>query len=369
MDNLPIPNMRSSWVTALINAVIVFFFYYLILFGFLLNEYRRHFKDGQFQESKEQLVVWVDVPRYFYAAGPATVHIHVKNESRNLYSDVKIYLITDTNSPTLLLPSVFNANVYSSLVEFPVIEPLSTATGRTTFITQSNTSITSVLLKVGEEEAQQLSAIPEITFVQSAPKALQIDFLEHVLLPPWSNGFILALILLSTFLVRTDKEEKTEPVVFEPDQRIKLSSNWREEFVKDYLRSSLIFGAMVLITLIIYILLGSIDATIPLAGIIIFTLLILVARKHQTLGPQPSLTSKIIFFGFTFPILAGLLIYFNPGNFLSQLGIMLWILVGIEGLIAFFWYYSRRFTSKASQQFKESKIASSPHPTKRSNKK
>ena len=350
MDNLPIPNMRSSWVAALINTVLVFFLYYLCIFGFLLGEYKEHFVSGSFNESKEQLIVWVDIPRYFYSAGPATVHVHVKNQSSNVFTDVKVYLVTqpDPEKPTLLIPKVSNANVYSTLVEFPIIEPLSTATGRVSFITQSNTSITSVLLKVGEGDPEQLFAIPEIRFAESSPKALQTDFLEHVLLPPWSNGFILTLVLLSTFLIRTDPEEKKEEKIFVSNYGINPA--WRTEFINDYIRSSIIFCIMVLITFVIYILLGSIDATLPLIGLALFTWLIFMRKPQTPETYSRSLSPIIIFLGFVLAILAVTLVFLNPEIFISPLGKILWILFGVEGLAAFIWYYSRQLTSEANQQ-------------------
>ncbi|MBE0683144.1 MAG: hypothetical protein IH589_14635 [Anaerolineales bacterium] len=348
MDNLPIPNMRSSWVAALINTLIIFFLYYLFLFGVLLEEYREHFISGSFNKSKEKLVVWVDVPRYFYAAGSATVHVHVKNESKNLFNDVKVYLITqpDPKSPTLLIPNVFNEDVYSSLVEFPVIEPLSISTGRVSFITQSNTSITSVLIKVGEDDPEQLSAIPEIRFAESSPKALQIDFLEHVLLPPWSNGFILALVLLSTFLVRTDPEEKKEEKIF--ISGYKINPVWGSEFIKDYTRSSFLICIMVLITIIVYLLLGFVDGYTapPFVGIALFTWLIITERSRIPKAHLRSLSPVIIFLGFVFIVLAVILMFLAPLNFISLAGRILWVLLGLEGLVAFIWYYGRQFSSE-----------------------
>lgn len=356
MDNLPIPNMRSSWVAALVNTIFMFLFYYLCLFGPLLKEYRDHFDHNRsFDKSKEQLAVWVDVPRYFYAAGPATVHVHVKNESKKPFNDVKIYLITraDPEAPTLLIPNVFNNDVYSSLVEFPIIEPLSTANGRVSFITQANTSITSVLLKVGDNESQQLFAEAEIPFVESGPKALQIDFLEHVLLPPWSNGFILALILLSTFLIRTDKEEKEEEKIFDSENQYLPTHVWRKEFINDYIRSSAIFILMILITFIIYMLLGSSDAVFPFVGIVLFSWLV-IKRVRQKSGTQSKfLSPTIIFLGFISAVLAVFLVFFNPRIFISPLGKILWILLGIGGLVVFIWYYGRQLASETALQMSD----------------
>ena len=333
MDNLPIPNMRSSWVAALINTIFMFLIYYLCLFGTLLKEYRDHFDhDRSFDKSAEQLAIWVDVPRYFYAAGPATVHVHVKNESKKPYNDVKVYLITraDPKVPTLLIPNVFNADVYSSLVEFPIIEPLSTANGRVSFITQANTSITSVLLKVGDDEPQQLFAEAEIPFVESGPRALQIDFLEHVLLPPWSNGFILTLILLSTFLIRTDKEAKDEEKIFNPENKYLPTPVWCNEFINDYKRSSAVFAIMIFITFTIYLLLGSIDAVFPIAGIILFTWLVIKRVRQKSELQSKFSSSTIILLGFISVALAVFLVFFNPRIFISALGKVLWILLGIE---------------------------------------
>ncbi len=350
MDNLPIPNMRSSWVAALINTIFMFLIYYLCLFGPLLKEYRDHFDhDRSFDKSAEQLAVWVDVPRYFYAAGPATVHIHVKNETKKPFNDVKVYLITraDPKVPTLLIPNVFNADVYSSLVEFPIIEPLSTANGRVSFITQANTSITSVLLKVGDDEPQQLFAEAEIPFVESGPKALQIDFLEHVLLPPWSNGFILTLILLSTFLIRTDREEKDEEKIFNDENKYLPSPAWGNEFIKDYLRSTAVFVIMILVTALVYLILGSIDAAVPLLGIILLGLLILIRKQQQPEWLSRILKPILTFFGlasFFAMIVVGVLRYgIRSDFFISPISMFFWIALGLEGLLVFYLLYIPQF--------------------------
>lgn len=359
MDNLPIPNMRSSWVSALINTIIAFFLYYVFAFGWLLNEYKDHFVSGSFEESKENLIVWVDVPRYFYPAGPATIHIHIKNQNLTTLKNVKAYLVTrpDPESSTLLIPNVFNSNVYSSEVEFQIIEPLSTAVGRISFVTQSNTSITSVLLVVDEGEPQQLSAISEMRFAESSAKALQTDFLEHILLPPWSNGFILSLVLLSTFLIRTDVEQKTESSIFSSDYV--LNPEWKRELVKDYKRSTLVFCIMLLITLFFYIMLGVVgnDAVLPLAGLIFFTALSLMLRQHDLKNRPRFLSQAVIFLGFVFSGLVSTLFFFRPEIALTTFSKVLWILLGLEGLAVFVWLSRQESSSMELKGTKETPVS------------
>jgi len=220
MDSLPVPQLRSSWVAALTNTVILFLVYYLVAFDGLLGLYKNQFDPVYFEQSQNQLEVLAYVPRYYNSSEPAGVYLHIENKGDNPVYDIEVYLITTFDETTLLLYNLYNREVYGSGIKFDFIAPHSIATARISLVAQAEPIITKVLLITAKdgnrEELERLDPKEFIRINESGWRALQHSFLETILLPPWSNGFILALALFSTYVVRKGDEEK-EPEPFKDE--------------------------------------------------------------------------------------------------------------------------------------------------------
>lgn len=347
MDGLPFPTRRTSWFAGIVLAMIFYSLYYGVIFQPLLKSYSEYFDSSSFTESKDKLAVWVQVPRYYFNAGPSTIYIHVKNESDSVFQDVKIILLaTSESETTLLLPNIYDANIYSSSVELPIVESHAIATGRISFITQSKTTITGILLQIGGEVPENLPAIPDIPLGKSSTKALQLEVLEHLLLPPWSNIFILVFVLFSIFLIHSEKEDsKEEPELFAPPG--KFNPKWRDEFASDFRKSAYVLFFLVFTTSGVFFLLGFLDAyTLPPLTIIgLFTALIYTGWSSAA---NKNIRQIIVLLGFVFAGLGAFLVWRAPSIMLSPNGRIVWGLLSLEGLLAFFWFRRQIFSNPTS---------------------
>ncbi|MBI3173208.1 MAG: hypothetical protein HYZ25_05780 [Chloroflexi bacterium] len=360
MDNLPIPQLRSSWSAALVHLITVFLLYYLLMFDYLLGLYGEQFVNIPF-EKEHSLQVWARVPRYSYSSGPSSLFIHAQNESDKTLNDVEIFLITTTpsNNPPLLLPNLYDNKVYVSGVEFPAIEPHSIATGRMSFIAQTKTRVTGIILRIGGVEEVSLNAKKTFFIEESNPKSLQHSFLEIILLPPWSNGFILALVLLSTFLIHNKMEEEEENKIF--------SSGWWTQFGHDYWASLILLVVMFFATASVYALLGIINlmTALPLLGLIAFIWLIAredsnklgifvrfkIRKEFNKVDAQKIIVQSIVFFGFFFMMFGFALAFFVPQSLIPTAARVFWGFLGGIGFLAFYWFYDPSKKMESAKKF------------------
>ena len=272
MENLPIPKVRSGWVAALLITVIVFVLYYGLLFGGLLRLYKTQFDQTSFEPNQSQLYVWLYIPHYFHSSEPISAFLYVQNRGETSVTDVEVYLITSSKEPPLLLPNITGDSESDNGVKIAVVEPHSVVAEEVSFIAQNKPSITGILLRTSvEEKPQILYSKQTVELDESEIRSLQHSFLENILLPPWSNGFILALVLFSVYLVRTKKDEELEPASF--------STDWWG-WVKDDVRRVIQPLTWMLNLTALFLLINE-SNYIPIICLIVLTLL-LIARKFAS---------------------------------------------------------------------------------------
>lgn len=213
MDTLPIPKLRASWVAALIVAIFMFIAYYIFAFQALIQLYRSQYYEVQFEDKQSNINITAFIPKYYSPSEPIWAYLTVQNNSDMPIYDIEVSLISSSDEPTLLLPKLYNEETFNSVARFNIIESHSTSTARISFITQSDPLIEKVLLtKINADQnaRKELERQKSATVVKPSKfgwRTLQHSFLETILLPPWSNGFILALVLFSVYIVRRRKEE------------------------------------------------------------------------------------------------------------------------------------------------------------------
>lgn len=270
MDSFPIPKLRSSWAAALIMFLLLFFIYYLIVFEKLLDLYKSQFDIVYFEQSEMQLNVSAYVPHYYDASDAALVYVHVQNESDDPVYDVGVYLVATFEESALLLPKVYIDDVYSSKSEFDVLPPNAISIARVSLVAQNEPTITKVIVIQKQdgvpEELERLNPTDYIRVQKAIWKSLQHRFLEVVLLPPWSNGYIFGLVILSIYLVRKGTEEK-EPDPFTP--------GWWDLVVSTLGKS---FGVLASISSLTLLMLFTDETTLSRSLCIVGCLLILVLR-------------------------------------------------------------------------------------------
>lgn len=252
MESFPIPKLRSSWTAALILTLIIFLLYYVFAFNRLLQLYRSQFDSIFFGQNQSQLKVLAFIPRYYNSSESAWAYINVQNNSNDPIYDLEVYLIANSDESTLLLPNLYNENVYSSGSTLTVIEPHSIATARIPFITQGDAIINKVILiQKNDKTRKELERQSPTEYIQpnkSPLRALQHSFLETILLPPWSNTFILALVVFSAYLVRNRKEEELNNE--EPDEPKTLTPAWWIWVWNDIKNSANVINWMIYLTIL-----------------------------------------------------------------------------------------------------------------------
>jgi hypothetical protein len=356
------PNVvrRSHFLIAIVYTVILFAIYYVWLFGPILQCYKEYFTQSSFTKSKEQLVVWIEFPKYYFKAGPATIYVHVVNDSDDSFENVKVYLVTSRKelNTSWLLPNIFNADTYSPSTETPIIAPRSRATGRIFLITQSKVSITSAFLVIDQGKPERVFPASEIRFDEAPGKAMQLQILEHILLPPWSNVFLSALALISVFLANRYKEHDKEPPTFLDSG--KLNPPWRKEFIEDFKISTKVLFYVIVVSVLCFYLFSILDLPIyllsrlndintmsailgilPMIIGIVFVVLVYREWKNRSDDSRRRWRQIIIFTGFALAVLGFLVSIRVPSETISLGGKIMWGLLALEGLAAFFMFYRR----------------------------
>lgn len=246
MNNLPIPKLRASWLSALVLTAVLFHVYYTFLYGLVLQEYTNQFRDVTYLSSKSEdeglrdLKITAHIPKYIYSVEPIWVFITVQNTGPQTFLDTKIDLNVSLTSSMLLLPSTFSEDKdepYKTNIEIKEIGPGSIVFGRIPLIVQSGIDIKSIWIHTGikgeHENEKPINPVQSERFPQSKPiptehpwRALQHSFIQNILLPPWSNGLIFALVLFSSYLAhdrKFGKDDEDEPDIW---SREMLVSFW-----------------------------------------------------------------------------------------------------------------------------------------------
>lgn len=256
MNFLPVPTKRYSWITALLLATILFLIYYPCLYPFLLEVYKTQFNDGTFliRQNDEDvrlkpLTIKASVPRYVYQSERIWMYIGVENRGDQAMK-VTLYLPLATLSDTILLPSLINDDIYEAAVTMK-IKPHSTLVSRIPLVYQANIfKIESIWLQadiIENGEIISLSAVErksprgELVPEVNPGEAMKHSFLENILLPPWSNSFLIVMAAFSSYLAQNKMDFKkkendsictsyesnpdNEPVIFTADWWKCLGSN------------------------------------------------------------------------------------------------------------------------------------------------
>jgi len=210
MFELPTPKSKIGWVVAVFYTVLLFLLYYLFLFTPLLDYYTDLTYKIHYQP-QGNLEVVIMAPKRLYDAEPPWLYISATNDNDEPIYNVNIYVDTKSeHAELLLLPSLYGNDIYNKELNFRVIEKHATVTGRTKIISQENLKMGSVILSFSEEQAispnyplklLELHPVGNIPSFEKDPiEGIQRGFVEIILLPPWSNGFIFVLVLFSVYI-------------------------------------------------------------------------------------------------------------------------------------------------------------------------
>lgn len=163
----------------------------------------------------ESIKVNARIPRYIYSSGTLPIFISVTNNGNEIINDLGVYFVSDNMFP-LILKNQYNNEILCTGMVFDEVAPHSTVIGRLSLVTQTNTTIGNVSIVVGESHEERQPEGNVARLIGWSWKTLQHSFIELILLPPWSNGVILALALFASYLspskdCGTNEDDEPEP--------------------------------------------------------------------------------------------------------------------------------------------------------------
>jgi hypothetical protein len=176
--------------------------------------------EGGSEEIAQKLTIRIDGPKSIAIFGSRWVYITIRNPNPEPVRDVKVWLAPSAetkNSPlgyndVWVLPSLFEgASVADRSVRFKEIPGYATVSGRISLFATQRIRRVFKISWAGREDPSSLTRIggSEDFIWEIKPwKSLFHTFLEHIMLPPWANGFIIASVLLTCTLI--DRKEPEE---------------------------------------------------------------------------------------------------------------------------------------------------------------
>lgn len=303
MDQIfPLPERRAGWFAWLVTLMLVFLIYYGVLFDNFLRYYEKYFVPGSFIKSADGLIVSIESPRYYFSAGPTSVYVYINNTSPKYFEKVLVTLETkaEDEKRTLPLVNVYGEAVNTGSVEFPFVQALSTSTGRISLLIQSRTRISAVHLKVGDQAPERLSPSSNFIFIEKDVQAFQLEILEHVLLPPWSNVFLIILATFSSYLAESaQKQEDEHHMPLKSNFRLNLA--WWRAFGQDLVLSLEYLILLSFSSLIIFLLIRIINIYTFSELVLLVIMISLMWSGLEISGTYSSIVRQtIIFLGFAF---------------------------------------------------------------------
>lgn len=215
MDKLPFPKSRAGWYVALVTISALFGFYYFFLYKHLSQESVNFLSVPREKIIiNDQMEVKISTPECVSNFDFVDMQISVFNRLENESIDVVILLAQNNNDVTVML------RMDGEQIELPRGSQKSIAFGD---ILPKDTKVKTIGIKTEQPEGDLgfvFSAvldgdlydqmIPVSKSEIDSSRVVIYTFLRRILLPPWSNGFIPALVLFTTHLLE-DRLKQGKP--------------------------------------------------------------------------------------------------------------------------------------------------------------
>jgi ABC-type multidrug transport system fused ATPase/permease subunit len=229
MENLPIPKSRQGWLSVLILTILAFVIYYFCIYPQVDQGYRAQFYPRTYKftlpydcEITDQtfcgtnLYIFINIPEFILGSGPVWAYVTVDNRSTYTLADVIIHLDTlnrqtEPSKNFLLFPKMSTSELNEQTLKATRIYPGTVISGRMQLMAQGQTNLGNVSLEIGElisDEGivgrQQIKAVSSTTdtvpLKPNTNESLRHAVFENLLLPPWSNGILLGMVIFAAFL-------------------------------------------------------------------------------------------------------------------------------------------------------------------------
>ena len=261
MDNLPFPRTRTGWILSAWLIAISFVFYYCFVFSFLSEKYNRDFWQPQiYQKAGGSLLLKLQVPRHLSNFVPRELVLRAWTDDDKPIDPFSITIVAGKLEPNKSCPS-YNSNMQvlfcsqldggvavgcndgSNTIKFDRIPPHGQVVHTLWMISDSSqgqlnqpeptfgiwkepndptTNPETCLPFRGTAVNTDTSPFSTNPYLVSLITLLQ-SLLHILLLPPWANGLIPALVLFVVYL----REHKIQPR--------KETMNWRTSLKQCFL--------------------------------------------------------------------------------------------------------------------------------------
>jgi hypothetical protein len=206
---LPLPKTRSGWFVAFILLIVSFGYYYTVLYDEIYEVYQAQFYMPAIVET-DNWKIEAQTPKYASKSTAGWIYGRIVNKSAQKIEDVDFSVIVD-NENTLLLPSIYKDDVFQRSIPRMTIIGNSTIYFRIRFgnnMISADDCSDSLKFNLNGEILKPVVALP--CPETNTLKSIKRSAIENLLLPPWANTLIPALIFVLCYLAESDAFEKKD---------------------------------------------------------------------------------------------------------------------------------------------------------------
>ena len=217
--NLPFPDSRSGWATAIVSSFLLFLMFYTFGYPLVDNLYRRQYLRSGDSVAFESVKLQVELPRFVSSSVDRDLRIWVENQSdQPVEIKIKIltYLarqgtnLTDTDQEeqsiatgVLVSSQAENNSIQdgTDIINFGVIPQQARVFKSVRFrLPESQDGeIIRFRFMVDNGEKIVMAKIMDISSITHNPSSIIVELMKSILLPPLSNGLIPLVVLFCAY--------------------------------------------------------------------------------------------------------------------------------------------------------------------------
>ena len=281
MFELPFPDSKKGWAAAILLSVVVFIFYYVHIYQALYEFNSKRLIYNKTYTLFDDVYLRLSYPKYYISNMERWMPIQIINYSDHEVKDLDIKLIYNYSSSEdeekiYQVPKIYfkpldcdlrniysiNGNVlsnYRALNDYFTsyhIEKIQSGETLTKFIRHDSEDLMGFEILFDEEDLKV-----DFVSAQKPFKALIYIVMVNLLLPPWANGLIPIISLITIWFVeKNPKNSEDEPNNNNDEEN-------KSEDLLDNIKNTMLyyfFSGMGLLFLIMIIFIGILKITFPL---------------------------------------------------------------------------------------------------------
>ncbi len=182
------PEKQGVWLMALVLAIVSFIFYYAVAYGSLIRVYRTHGFFTPLLSGPANLDIQVAIPSYSADFEQRPILVRIVNQGDQIANDVHFTAALEWHQDGKIdSMSIAPAYQFNSSLTFKEIQPHATVLGELS-LPPLTTVPTFWLNQTQLADNENLKAP-----VNDPARAFLLASIQRVLLPPWSNGFLVSV--------------------------------------------------------------------------------------------------------------------------------------------------------------------------------